>query len=286
MRVIDNVRVRDPIVQGIFYPDTAEELEADVSRYLAEADKQFSIQPGATAIVSPHAGYPFCGTYIASAFLAAAGRPVETVVILAPVHREPEDAIFLTESMYFTTPLGRIEVADDLVSEIEASGTRIFRNDIPHLEEHAIEVQLPFIQHLFPKARIVPILLGKAAETNVRLLAKVLDLTLGEKTESTLIVVSSNLSNQPDAETASKSVDELIRIIEHSDCEGLLSAFHKKDITACGSGCIATLFCRSRPAGTAKLLSKTPPQMKLNDLGNIIHYGAIAFYPSDKPGPK
>ncbi len=277
--MIDKVRVRDPIVQGIFYPDTREELEAEVFRFLADGDKDVAIRPGATAIVSPHAGYPFCGAFIGSAFLAAAGRSVETVVILAPVHREPEDAIFLTESMYFTTPLGRIEVADDLVSELEASGTRIIRNDIPHLEEHAIEVQLPFIQHQFPKARIVPILMGRASVTNARLLAKALDLTFGEKSESTLFVVSSNLSNDTDREAASKSVGELMRFIEHADCEGLMTAYHEKSVTACGSGCIAALLCRSQAAGSAKLLSKTPLHTSSNDAGSVIHFGAIAFYP-------
>ncbi len=280
----DEVRIREPIVQGIFYPDERSELETDVSKYLAEADKQLTIQPGATAIISPHAGYPFCGTFIGSAFLAAAGRKVDTVVILAPIHREPQDAIFLTESMYFTTPMGRIEVADDLVSELEACSTRIYRNDIPHLEEHAIEVQLPFIQHQFPEARIVPILMGRATKTNVSLLAKALDLTFGDKNDSTLFVVSSNLSNHTEGDTASRSVGELIRFIERADCEGLLSAYHKKEITACGSGCIATLFCRSQVAGTAKLLSKTPPEMETDDIGNTIHFGAIAFYPPGESG--
>ena len=279
------MRIRDPIVQGIFYPDTADELEAEVSRFLADADKQLSIKPGATAIVSPHAGYPFCGTYMGAAFLAAAGRRVETVVIIAPVHREPEDAIFLTESMYFTTPFGQIEVADDLVSELEASGTRIFRNDIPHLEEHAIECQLPFIQHQFPKARIVPILLGRTADANVRLLGKILDMTFAGIIDTTLFVVSSNLSNHPNGETAAGSVNELMRLIGNADCGGLVSAYQKKEITACGSGCIAALFCGSQGRGRAQLLSKTPTDIESNTSGGIIHYGAIAFYPPDKPAP-
>ena len=280
--MIEEVRVREPIVQGIFYPEERDKLEAEVDRFLAEAGRQFQIEPGATAIVSPHAGYAYCGIFIGSAFLAAAGRPVETVIIVAPVHREPEDALYLTESKYFTTPIGRVEVAEEIVCELEASSTRIFRNDIPHLEEHAIEVQLPFIQRQFPKARIVPILMGRATLTNVRLLSRAFDLCFAEREESTLFVISSNLSNHADGETASKSVQDLLHLVERADCEGLLSAYHKMDITACGSGCIATLFCRSRPAGTMKLLSKTANQLDLSEAGNFIHYGAIAFYPRNE----
>lgn len=284
--MIYEVRIREPIVQGIFYPDDRQDLERDVSNYLREAEEELVIQTGASAIISPHAGYPFCGQFIASAFLAAAGRQIETIVVLAPVHREPEDAIFLTESKYFVTPMGRIEVDDDISSELEACSTRIYRNDIPHLEEHAIEVQLPFIQHLFPKARIVPILMGRATETNVRLLAKAIDATFGERMDSTLFVVSSNLSNHTETDTASHSVGELIRLIERRDWEGLVSAYHKKEITACGTGCIAALFCRSNRSGIPRLLSKTPPEVESDDIGNIIHFGAIAFYPADVPEPK
>ncbi|MBN1686085.1 MAG: AmmeMemoRadiSam system protein B [Spirochaetales bacterium] len=276
----DQVRIREPIVRGIFYPDERGKLEAMVDKLLAESAGKLQIEPGANTIISPHAGYTYCGAFVASAFLAAAGRPVETVIILAPVHREPEDALFLTESKYFSTPLGKIEVAEDIVSELEASGTRIYRNDIPHLEEHAIEVQLPFIQRRFPGARIVPILMGRATLTNARLLARALDLCLEGKDESTLIVISSNLSDHTDVAAASESVQELLRLMGRGDCEGLLSAYHKKDITACGTGCIATLFCRSRPAGDMKLLSKTDTQTNLSDAGKTIHYGAIAFYPA------
>ena len=279
--MIEKVRVREPIVQGLFYPEDPAELDSLITEILEDTGRRFTIEPGAAAIVSPHAGYEYCGSFIGSAFLAAAGKNVKTVVIVAPVHREPEDAIFLTESKYFSTPLGTIEVADEIVTELEATSTRIFRNDIPHLEEHAIEVQLPFIQHQFPEARIVPILLGRATLTNVKLLGKSFDLTLAENAESTLFVISSNLSSHADREAATESVKKLIHFIERADCENILSAFHRKEITACGSGCIASLFCRSRSPGIMKLLSTTDEKRSVSDEGKIIHYGAIAFYPPE-----
>lgn len=280
--MLENLRVREPIVQGIFYPDDPAELRSKVTEILSEAEEQFTIQTGASTIITPHAGYEYCGPFLGSAFLAAAERTVKIVVILAQVHREPEDAIYLTESRYFLTPFGKIEVADDINSELEASSTRIFRNDIPHLEEHAIEVQLPFIQRQFPEARIVPILLGRATMTNVKILAKALDLTFAEDESTTLLVVSSNLSSHTDKDAAANSVKRLTHFIKRGDCEGLLSAYHKKDITACGSGCIAALFCRSKSTGEVKLLSTTDENLESSDVGNIIHYGAVAFYSSEK----
>ncbi len=277
--MLEKSQIREPIVQGIFYPDTRDELKATVERILQETEDKFSIESGATAIISPHASYEFCGTYIGSAFLAATGRDVQTVVIIGPVHREPEDAIYLTESKYFYTPLGNLEVDEEIVSELEASSTRIFRNDIPHLEEHAIEVQLPFIQYLFPGARIVPILLGRPTLTNARILKNALDTALSQK-EPALFVASSNLSSHTDRETAAQSVKRLIDFIDNRDCEGLLSAYHKKEITACGSGCIAALICGTPRTVITRLLSKTSEQLNTGGSANIIHYGAIAMYPS------
>ena len=279
--MVEPIRVREPIVEGIFYPSDRQELESDVRRLLSEADTQFRIRRGAMAVISPHAGYTYCGLYAGSAFAAADGRDIKTVVILAPVHREPEDAIYLTESAYFSTPLGRIPVAVDYVSALEGCSTRIYRNDIPHLEEHGIEVQLPFIQCEFPDAHIVPILMGRATQTNVRLLARALDLTFGDNLSQTLFVVSSNLSSHAEGEAANDSMHELIRLIEKRDCEDLLRSYHRKDITACGSGCIATICSMSLPRGEVTLLSKTAPHSRTDDTGKIIHYGAIAFYPGE-----
>ena len=234
--MIGEVRIREPIVQGIFYPDDPGELKAAVVELFGEAGNKFSIQSGAHAVISPHAGYTYCGVFIGSAFLAAAGRKIDTVVVLSPVHRDPEDAIYLTESKYFLTPLGKVEVADDIVSELEAASTRIFRNDIPHLEEHAIEVQLPFIQHQFPDARLVPILMGRATMTNVRSLARALDLVFSEKDESTLFVVSSNLSNHTDGEAAFESIRQLADLTERSDCEGGRYCRGRRASSACVYG--------------------------------------------------
>ena len=276
-----HVRVREPVVEGIFYANNKEELEAAVDRLASEAESQFDILKGAQAAISPHAGYSYSGVYAASAFRACAGRTIETVVILAPVHREPDDAIYLTESSFFSTPMGKIPVDGELVAELEGCSTRIFCNDIPHLEEHGIEVQLPFIQRQFPEARIVPILMGRATITNVGLLAKALDLTFGDKMEKTLFVVSSNLSSHTEGDTAAESMHKLIQLIEKKDCEELLSSFHKKEITACGAGCIAALCRVSQESTRIKLISKTKPHTNIDDSGKIIHYGAIAFYAAE-----
>ena len=271
-------RIREPIVEGLFYSSDPQELRDEIEGHLEAVRNTGIKRSGAQVIISPHAGYLYCGSFVASAFLAAAGRKISTVVIIAPVHREPEDAIYLTDSAFFSTPIGVVPVAVDLSSDLESCSTRIFRNDIPHLEEHAIEVQVPFVKHLFPDASILPILMGRATMTNVQLLARALSTTFEDKHSSTLYVVSSNLSNHTEEGAAADSMHKLIDLIKRQECEEILSSYHKKDITACGAGCIAAMCCMQFQTKEIELLSRTSPQSAADDTGKIIHYGALAFY--------
>lgn len=266
--------LREPIVEGIFYPAEKTELANYLERALAPFEKS---RGKAFAIVSPHAAYDYSGAYSAEAFSAAADRKIKTVAIIAPVHREQQDGLFLTESDYFVTPLGKMRVAANLISTMESCGTKIYRNDIPHLEEHAIEVQIPFIQLLYPKAAILPILIGKMTESNITILARALDTTLADAYESTLIVVSSNLTGYSE-KTTSDSTELLFDLIEKGAGKELIARLEKKEISACGAGGIAALFLMNMPSLSAKVLSSTAGSNQKDDEGNTVHYGAIAFY--------
>ena len=238
------IRIREPVVEGIFYPVDSTELNQLVGTFIDESPRGAH---DALAVVSPHAGYEFCGSCIGASFSAARERPIETIILVAPVHREPADEIFLTESDGFRTPLGIARVATHLTHELESCSTRIIRNDIPHFEEHSIEVQLPFAQHLFPTARIVPILLGRASQSNVRALAGAIETVFGSDYRSILFVISSNLCSNCEPGRAKTETELLQALIEKGDAEVLLDRFHRGDITACGAGCIASLLMLSLP---------------------------------------
>lgn len=268
-------QIRESIVEGIFYPaDKAElikDIETSVSQFTNARGKAF-------AILSPHAALEYSGKYAAHAFLSAANRKIKTVVIIAPVHREPEDALILTESDYFSTPIGRVRVAGKLVSLLEGCSTRFIKNDIPHLEEHSIEIQLPFVQYFFPKADILPILIGKPSQANITMLARALETVFAETFDSTLIVISSNLCAYSNEKEASHSVKLLFDLIEKKDAIELLNRLNQKEIKACGAGGIASLFLMNLPELEVKLLSSSTGKKHINDEGRIVHYGAFAFY--------
>lgn len=228
-------KIRASTVDGIFYPDTKEELHRLVSELLEQSD----IPAGkAGFIVSPHAAYRYSGEIAAAAFRSCSARKVENVLLLGPVHREPVEGIILPESEMFQTPLGSVTVNHELLEELQACGTKFVFNDIPHLEEHCLEVQLPFIQALFPDALIVPVLIAGTSPQLVRMLSNALQLTFFKRFDTSLFVVSANISygRRNDA-----GVDRFLDLITAWDWEGILSLVQSKAINSCGATSLAAI---------------------------------------------
>lgn len=198
--------VRQPAVAGKFYPRSPDTLRQTVERYLTEAPPP--PQQGALrALIAPHAGYPYSGPIAGSAFasLAAAqeGQPVRRIVLIGPAHFVPVSALAASSASAFATPLGDVAV-DSTAPEL----AHVRPHDAAHRPEHALEVELPFLQTVLDDFQIVPLLVGQAAPDSV---ADTLQ-TLWD--EETVLVVSSDLSHHHDYQTATRLDAETARRIE------------------------------------------------------------------------
>jgi AmmeMemoRadiSam system protein B len=269
-------KVRAAAVDGLFYPDQAEELGALLDELMAGCVGA----PGrAAAVIAPHAAYQFSGKLNAAAFHAAAGRKIEEVVLLGPTHREEVGEILLPESELFRTPLGDLAIDTELVEEMVSSSTRIIRNDIPHLEEHCLEVHLPFVQHLFPGARIVPALMGKTTPALIRILAAALKLCLAPRLAATLLVVSANMTSYPCRKEESRKPDFFIQRILQGDWAAIQDGYGAGNISSPAAGCVAALLSlKDLLGGRIELLGQSDSAAAGDD-HNIIHYAAVALHP-------
>ena len=205
--------MRTSIVDGIFYPAQKEILENEVKKLLDDCDftlKQVQGDAPADAILVPHAGYNYTGHLAAMGFKAVSGRDISTVVLLAPVTRDAQDGIFLSSYAGFQTPLGDIEVDKEASAALLNHKGRLCINNFPFLEEHSIEVQIPFIQYLWPEAKIVPIHMGRQNPGTVRQLSKALKEVFAPAMERTLFVISSNTSPYLQRELAQEYADKFI----------------------------------------------------------------------------
>ena len=207
----DDLTTRPPAVAGQFYPTDPDRLRAEVSQLLAAAPRAApSGRP--KAIIAPHAGYRYSGQIAAAAFatLEDSAKRIERVVLIGPAHYVPFRGIAVPTVNAFATPLGRVPLDCDALVAITAL-PRVQAADAPHAPEHALEVELPFLQVLLPRFTAVPLLVGDARPEEV---AAVLDRLWGGP--ETVIVVSSDLSHFHDYETAQRRDAETAAAIERA----------------------------------------------------------------------
>lgn len=181
---------RKASVAGFFYPADPGELARTVDALLAEADGTSA--PGLRGLVVPHAGYEYSGAVAASAF--ALVRRAARVLLLGPSHFVPLDGLAVTDADAWATPLGEVEVAADLRDAAVAAGAVI--DDLPHAREHALEVQLPFLQRVCTEGlEILPVAVGRARADDVAALIEAV---------GAFVIVSTDLSHYHDVETAER----------------------------------------------------------------------------------
>ena len=181
--------VRPAAVAGLFYPDDRSELRRTVDRFLLDAVQPAPHVP--KAVIAPHAGYPYSGPIAGSAFepfRPLAGR-IERIVLLGPSHRVAFRGLALPAADVFATPLGPIEV-DIAIAERLLELPQVRVDARPHAQEHALEVELPFLLQVLGPFRLVPLVVGEATDAEV---AEVLRQAWGG--EETRIVISSDLSH-------------------------------------------------------------------------------------------
>src|SRR5690349_735689 len=182
--------VRSPAVAGMFYPGEARALSAEVDELLG------GLEPAARlgfpkALVVPHAGYIYSGPVAAAAYdqLAPARGIVRRVVLLGPVHRVSVRGLAIPSDQAFATPLGQVKIDRAALNAVREL-PQVVASDAAHLHEHALEVQLPFLQRQLGEFALAPFAVGDASVAQV---AEVLERLWGGP--ETLIVISTDLSH-------------------------------------------------------------------------------------------
>ncbi len=263
--------VRAPAVAGVFYPGEAVVLRDAVDRLLGEAPRPHAAADRPRALIAPHAGYAFSGPVAASAFrrVAGAGSPFTRVVVIGPAHYVAFRGIAAPRAGAFRTPLGEVPVDRVALADLPA----VVVADEPHRREHAIEVELPFLQRALGGDRfaLVPLVVGDATDDEV---AAVLEPFADDP--ATLVVVSSDLSHFLGYEPAVRRDRATARAIERLNGDRL----GPED--ACGylpiRGWLAV--ARRRGLGAERLDLRNSGDAAAGDRRSVVGYGAWAFAPA------
>lgn len=231
------LKIRPPAVAGRFYAGQADRLRADVTALLLEASAACETPP--KALIVPHAGYVYSGCVAAAAFatLRDNAPTIERVVLIGPAHYVPVRGIATPTVNAFETPLGLVPVDQDALTAL-ADLPFVIQSDAAHTPEHALEVELPFLQTLLAPFRVVPLLVGDAAPLQVALVLR--RLWGGSET---LILVSSDLSHYHDYKNARRLDTATAAAVERNDWAGLAPS------QACGFLAVAGLLVEAERRG-------------------------------------
>jgi AmmeMemoRadiSam system protein B/AmmeMemoRadiSam system protein A len=262
--------IRPAAVAGMFYPERAAALRAQLDDYLAEAAPEAARAPAGAPpklLIAPHAGYVYSGPIAARAFarLTPHGATIRRVVLLGPTHRVGVRGLAAPTVDAFETPLGRVPLDRAALDDLAAL-PQVVTSDRVHAQEHALEVQLPFLQRVLPGGfGLVPLAVGDAEPAEV---AEVLDRLWGGA--ETLIVISSDLSHYlPYADAQARDRRTVERILaRETDLVGE---------EACGAHALNGALLAARRRGLApELLDLRNSGDTAGDRRRVVGYAAFA----------
>jgi MEMO1 family protein len=250
------VTVRRPVAAGRFYPEGRDALSATVDALLGETQPDSSLH----GVVVPHAGYAYSGTVAAASFRLLP-RP-ERVVVLGPSHFVPLEGCAVSAAEHWRTPLGDVPVDAELRNAALAAGCRA--DDEPHSSDHALEVELPFLQRVCgPTLSVLPVAVGSADPAAVAGVLAELD---------AFVVVSTDLSHFLDQAEAQQRDRRTAAAVLATDTAAIA------DADACGADALRGAVEHARRVGLRfELLELRTSAETTGDGDRVIGYGAFAL---------
>jgi len=242
--------VRKPAVAGRFYPARPEILSRDLERYLSPAGEPSATVEGALGCVVPHAGYMYSG-HVAGAVYHKL-PPRASYLILCPNHFGRGAPLATMSSGAWLTPLGEVPVDHDLATAVLDACPMVTEDRVAHSEEHALEVQLPFLQHAVKGFRFVPVAVGVGTYLPLEALGHGIARAVAAAPKPVMIVASSDMNHyEPDGITRikdRKAIDQILNL----DARGLYDVVGREDISMCGYGPTVALLTAANDLGAKK----------------------------------
>jgi hypothetical protein len=281
-------KVHEPVVAGSFYPGDPDALAAMVDEMLSSADVP-SVEYPVSGLIAPHAGYVYSGHVAAHAYAMLRDSQTKRVVVISPSHLESFEGASIYDGDAYETPLGRIEVDEEFADRLANSHPKLYRSSKGHESrrmgrgEHALEVQLPFLQRVLDSFTLVPIIMGNQEYATCRALGKSLAELIGN--DRTVIVASSDLSHFHPYNTAVKKDRSVINAVHEWDYYNLSRNLQSHHWEACGGGpIVATMIAAERlGASDARLLEyANSGDIPHGDRSRVVGYSAFAFLKNPK----
>lgn len=263
--------VRQPAVAGRFYTGDRVALLDDLTVYLSPSQ---SPQLALGCIV-PHAGYIYSGA-VAGAVFAAIEVP-KRCLLLCPNHTGRGRPLAIMSSGTWLTPLGSVAIDSEMADTLKQEFPSLNEDSEAHRAEHAIEVELPFLQQRRAHFSFVPIALGTGQFEVLQNLGEAVASVLKAQSEPTLIVASSDMNHyENDAITRVKDQKAIDRILA-LDPQGLYDVVTKQEVSMCGFGPAIVMLAAAKSLGakSAELIKYATSGDVSGDRDMVVGYAGV-----------
>jgi AmmeMemoRadiSam system protein B len=274
--------IRRPAVAGRFYPANAQRLRAEVEAFIAPP-----ATPGhevavarirAVGCIAPHAGYVYSGAVAGSLYRRL--QLPRRCVILCPNHTGQGEPLAIMSEGAWHTPLGDAPIDEEIATELKAATPLLSEDPGAHQYEHALEVQLPFLQVLRPDFQFVPIAVGTSNFESLSALGETIAAVLAKLPEPALVIASSDMNHyENDAITRAKDHRAIEQVLA-LDPRGLYETVRQGQISMCGYAPATIMLTAALKLGATKaeLIRYATSGDVSGDRDTVVGYAGIAVY--------
>ena len=263
--------IRNPVVAGQFYPGTSSQLRAMIEALVDEK----SVKEEIIGLVSPHAGYIYSGS-VAGATISRIEFK-DTFIIMGPNHTGMGKPFSIMTEGTWATPLGEVEIDSELGKKILTISSHLEEDQVAHLREHSIEVQLPFLQYFKKDIKIVPIIFAYSAGSVYKEIGQEIAQAVKELNKEVIIIASSDMTHYESQEAAQRKDNQAIEAILALDEDELLRRVEELNISMCGYAPVISLIAAAKELGAAgaELVRYQTSGDTSGDYSSVVGYAGI-----------
>ncbi|MFN2195273.1 MAG: AmmeMemoRadiSam system protein B [Anaerolineales bacterium] len=275
--------LRPSPIAGRWYSDDEKVLAKGVDQFVADADIP-ELSGRVVAVMAPHAGHMYSGPVAGYAFRAVQATTPELVVVTAPMHHPYPYPLLTSLHRAYWTPLGEVPIDRQAVQALDqALKDRLGYGltEIGHDPEHALEIELPFLQRVLPQPfELLPVMLREQTLPVARAVGAALAEVLKER--AVLLVASTDLSHFYPQQVANQFDAEMLACVQAFDPVAVLQAEAENRAYACGRGALAAVMWAAQALGAdqAVVLNHATSGDVTGDFSQVVGYGAAAFLKS------
>lgn len=236
--------IRNPMHAGTFYPRFAAQLNKQIEGWLTGTTSPAQNER-TLGLIIPHAGYMYSGQCAALGYHNISSELIDTFIILHPSHHGVHFDFSLSPYSEYVNPLGSLFLDKDIYQKLAPHADQEIAINL-HQNEHSMEIQLPLISHFFPRAGIVPIMIGNQIPAVAQRLAELLYDVVFKSSKRIVILCSTDLSHYHKAGKAEEMDSLVLDSVLALNTEKLWQDVQNERCEACGLGGILSLMYYSR----------------------------------------